>query len=433
MAAEKPHMNLIFIGHVDHGKSTTVGRLLYESGAITDRDLAKYKEMTQQYNRPTFEFAFVMDALKEERERGITIDIMHREFQTPKFYFTIIDAPGHRDFVKNMITGASQADAAVLVVSGVDGVMAQTREHAILASVLGIKQIILGINKMDAANYSKEKFEAVKKDATDLLKSFGFKEASVAKPGESTIVAVVPYSALAGDNVKVPSDKMSWYSGPTLMGSLDLFSVPQKPLDKPLRLPIQDAYSIAGFGTVPVGRVETGVMKPGDQIIVMPAGVKTEVKTIEMHHQPLQKAEPGDNVGFNVKNLTRDQVKRGDVVGPVSNPPTVAADFTAQVIVLHHQNVIARGYTPVFHIHTAQVACKFVDILEKKDPKTGQTLEKEPQTIKTGDIAIVKLVPTKPVVVEKYSEFPQLGRFAIRDMGETVGAGIVLDVTPKTS
>ncbi len=420
--ADKPHMNLIFIGHIDHGKSTTVGRLLYDTGVITDRDIQRYKELTQQLNRPTFEFAFVMDSLKEERERGITIDIAHRDFQTPKYYFTIIDAPGHRDFVKNMITGASQADAAVLVVSAVDGVMAQTREHAILANVLGIQQLIIGINKMDAAKYSQEQFETTKKAAYDLLKSLGFKVDQI---------PFVPYSAMEGANVSKKSDKMPWYNGPTLLEALDSFKVPAKPVDKPLRLPVQDVFSISGFGTVPVGRVETGIMKPGDQIIIEPSGIKTEVKSIEMHHQALQKAEPGDNVGFNIKGIEKKDIKRGDVVGPSSNPPKVANEFTAQIIVLHHQNVIARGYTPVFHIHTAQVACSFVDILEKKDPKSGQTLEKNPQTIKTGDIAIVKVKPTKPIILEKYSDFPQMGRFAIRDMGETIGAGIILDVDAR--
>jgi len=420
--ADKPHMNLIFIGHVDHGKSTTVGRLLYETHVITDRDINRFKELTQQLNRPTFEFAFVMDQLKEERERGITIDIAHRDFQTDKYYFTIIDAPGHKDFVKNMITGASQADAAILVVSAVDGIQAQTREHAILASVLGIKQIIVGINKMDSANFSEEKFEAVKKTVSELLKTLGFKIETV---------QFIPYSALEGSNISKKAEKMQWYTGTSLLGALDNLTVPEKPLDKPLRLPIQDVFSISGFGTVPVGRVETGVIKIGDPIIIMPSGIKTEVKSIEMHHKQMQKAEPGDNIGFNIKGIDKKSVKRGDVIGPISDPPTIIEDFTAQVIVLHHQNVIAKGYTPVFHIHTVQVACTFEEILEKKDPKTGLVLEKNPTTIKTGDIAIVKIKPTRPIVAEKFSEFPQLGRFAIRDMGETIGAGVILEITKK--
>ena len=419
--AEKPHMNLIFIGHVDHGKSTTVGRLLFETGVITQRDMDRFKEIAAQTNRPTFEFAFVMDSLKEEQERGITIDVAHRDLQTDKYYFTIIDAPGHKDFVKNMITGASQADAAVLVVSAVDGVQAQTREHAILANVLGIKQIIIGVNKMDAAKYEQQKFDTAKQSAVDLLKSLGVK---------TDAIPIIAYSAYKGDNVAKKSENMPWYSGPTLLDALNNLILPPKPTDKPLRLPIQDVYTVSGFGTVPVGRVETGVMKPGDMVVVMPGGKKAEVKSIEMHHKQLSKAEPGDNVGFNIKGLDKKDIKRGDVVGPSSNPPTIIEDFTAQIIVLHHQNVIARGYTPVFHIHTAQIACTIVDILEKKDPKTGQTQEKNPETIKTGDIAIVKVKPTKPLSAEKYGEFPQLGRFAVRDMGETVGAGVILDITP---
>ena len=420
--AEKPHLNLIFIGHIDHGKSTTVGRLLYETGAISEQDLRKMKEEAAKYNKPTFEFAFVMDQLKEERERGITIDIAHKEFQTPKYYFTIIDAPGHRDFVKNMITGASQADAAVLVLSCVDGVQSQTREHAYLAKVLGINQLIVGINKMDAANYDRVKYEDVKASIMNLLKTVGY---------DTSKILAVPYSALAGDNVAKKSDKMPWYNGPTLLEALDTFQVPPKPVDKPLRLPIQDVYSISGFGTVPVGRVETGVMKPGDQIIIMPSGIKTDVKSIEMHHQQLQKAEPGDNIGFNIKGVDKKDIKRGDVVGPVNNPPTVAQEFTAQIVVINHPTAIAPGYTPVFHIHTAQVAATITEIVEKKDPKTGQTLQKNPEFIKNGDVAIVKVRPTKPVVVEKYSDFPQLGRFAIRDMGQTVAAGVVLDVVKR--
>lgn len=420
--AEKPHMNLIFVGHVDHGKSTTVGRLLYESGAITERDIARYKELTQQFNRPTFEFAFVMDELKEERERGITIDIAHKEFQTPKFYFTIIDAPGHKDFVKNMITGASQADAAILICSVEEGIKPQTREHLILINVLGVKQLIVGINKMDVSNFNQQKFETLKGELTTLLKQLGFKTENV---------PFIPFSALEGTNSGKKTDKMPWYSGPTLMAALDELKVPVKPTDKPLRLPIQDVFSISGFGTVPVGRVETGILKVGDQVVVMPGGGKAEVKSIEMHHKQMQKAEPGDNIGFNIKGVEKKDMKRGDVVGPASNPPTVAAEFTAQMIVLHHQNVIARGYTPVFHFHTAQLACTIIDILERKDPKTGQTAEKNPTTLKTGDVAIVKIKPTKPLVIEKYSDFPQLGRFAVRDMGETVGAGVVLEIVPR--
>ncbi|MDE1850620.1 MAG: translation elongation factor EF-1 subunit alpha [Candidatus Micrarchaeota archaeon] len=420
--AEKPHMNIVFIGHVDHGKSTTVGRLLYETKSVSEQDLKKLKEEAAKYNKPTFEFAFVMDSLKEERERGITIDVSHKEFKGNNFYFTIIDAPGHKDFVKNMITGASQADAAVLVLSAKDGIQAQTREHAFLAKVLGISQLIVGINKMDAIDFDRVKYEDMKAQISTLLKTSGW---------DITKVIFIPYSALAGDNVIVKSPKMEWYSGPTLLAALDGLTLPPKPTDKPLRMPLQDVYSISGFGTVPVGRVETGIMKPGDAIVIMPGNVKTDVKSIEMHHTQMPQAGPGDNIGFNIKGVDKGLIKRGDVVGPSNNPPTVAEEFTAQIVVINHPTAIAPGYTPVFHIHTAQLAATIVEILEKKDPKTGLVLQKNPEFIKNGDVAIVKIKPSKAIVVEKYSDFPQLGRFAIRDMGQTVAAGIVLDVVKK--
>ncbi len=420
--AEKQHLNLIFIGHVDHGKSTTVGRLMYETGAVSEQELNKLKEEAKALGKSTFEFAFVMDQLKEERERGVTIDIAHKDFQTPKYYFTVIDAPGHRDFVKNMITGASQADAAVLVCSAQEGVQAQTREHAQLAKILGVSQLIVGVNKMDVVNYESEKYNAVKAQLTNFLQTIGY---------NTSKMLFVPYSAIQGDNVKAKSDKMSWYNGPTLLEALDTITPPEKPTDKPLRLPIQDVYTISGFGTVPVGRVESGTMKPGDMVVIMPGGVKTEIKSIEMHHQQLQKAEPGDNVGFNIKGVDKKDIHRGDVIGPASNPPTVVDEFVGQIVVLNHPTAIAPGYTPVFHIHTVQVAGTITEIIEKKDPKTGQTLQKNPEFIKTGDAAVIRVKPSRPVVVEKSSDFLRLGRFAIRDMGQTVAAGVVVEVTKK--
>ena len=417
--AEKEHLNLVFIGHIDHGKSTSVGRILYDTGALSEQDLRRLKDEAAKLGKATFEFAFAMDQLKEERERGVTIDVAHREFQTAKYYFTIIDAPGHRDFVKNMITGASQADAAVLVISCKEGIQQQTKEHAFLAKVLGIQQMIVGINKMDSVGYDRIKFEDLKNQATTLLKNIGYKTESL---------QFIPYSAYEGENVGKKPTKMDWYKGPTLVESFDKFTVPAKPLDKPLRLPVQDVFTITGHGTVPVGRIETGVMKPGDLIVFMPSGAKGEVKSIEMHHQPLEKAVPGDNVGFNVKGVDKKDLRRGEVAGPASNPPTVAQEFTANIVVLEHPTAILKGYTPVFHIHTSQMACTITEILEKKDPKTGQTVQKNPDFIKTGDVAIVKVKPLRPLVVEKFNEFPQLGRFAIRDMGQTVAAGVVLEV-----
>ena len=422
--AQKEHLNLIFIGHVDHGKSTSVGRILYETGALSEQALRKLKEEAEKVGKATFEFAFTMDTLKEERERGVTIDLSHKEFETQKYYFTIIDAPGHRDFVKNMITGASQADAAVLVCSAKEGVQPQTKEHAFLAKVLGINQLIVAVNKMDAVNYDRQKYEETKMSLSTLLKNIGYKVENI---------PFIPISGYTGANLKTNVPEMNWYSGPTLLAAFDNLSVPTKPVDKALRLPIQDVFTITGHGTVPVGRVETGIMKLNDKVIFMPSGATSEVKKIEMHHKELTQAVPGDNVGFNVKSIDKKDVKRGDVVGPASNPPKVASEFTAQIVVLEHPTAIAKGYTPVFHIHTAQIACTVTEILEKKDPKTGQTQQKNPDFIKTGDVAIIRVKPLRPVCIEKFQEFPPLGRFAIRDMGQTVAAGVVLEVTQKTA
>jgi elongation factor 1-alpha len=418
----KPNINLMTAGHVDAGKSTLIGRLLFDSGAIREEELRKLKEIASELKKETFEFAFVMDTVKEERERGLTIDIMHRPFETQKWFFTIIDCPGHRDFVKNMITGASQADAALMVISAKtgEGVQEQTKEHAWLLKVLGIKQIIAVINKMDTVNYDEKRFNEVKEEATKLFKMIGYKVEEI---------PFIPVSAYMGDNVVKKSDKMPWYKGGTLVETLDaVIKEPEKPIGKPLRLPIQDVYSITGVGTVPVGRVETGVLKVGDTVVFEPAGVKGEVKSIEIFHKQIPEAKPGDNVGFNVRGVAKEQIRRGDVAGHPDNPPTVAKEFIAQIIVLQHPSVITAGYTPVFHCHTASVACRIEEIIAKIDPRTGAVIQEHPDFIKTGDAAKIRVVPTKPMVIEKQSDFPELARFAIRDMGMTVAAGICLDV-----
>jgi elongation factor 1-alpha len=367
-----------------------------------------------------------MDNLKEERERGVTIDLAHKRFETPKYYFTIIDAPGHKDFIKNMITGAAQADAAVLVVAANDGVMAQTKEHVFLSRTLGVNQLIVAINKMDMKGYDQKVYEKIKSDVSALIKTVGY---------DPTKVQFVPLASLPGDNVFKKTEKMSWWTGGTLMQILDTLVIPEKPVDLPLRLPIQDVYNITGIGVVPVGRVETGVMKVGQKIIIVPAregkGITGEVKTIEMHHEQMQEAEPGDNIGFNVRGIEKKDIARGDVLGPVENPPTVATEFTARMVVLNHPTVLTVGYTPVFHIHTAQIACQITAIEKKLNPATGETLQEKPDFIKNGDAAIVKVKPMQPLVIEKTAEIPQMSRFAIRDSGTTVAAGMCIDLVKK--
>jgi elongation factor 1-alpha len=427
----KSHLNLVIMGHVDHGKSTTTGNLLYQAGAIDDRTIKAFEDEAAKLGKGTFKYAWVLDNLKEERERGVTIDLRFLKFETNNYYFTIIDAPGHRDFVKNMITGASQADAAVLFVSAKKGEFeagigpgGQTREHAFLAFTLGVRQIIVAVNKMDdiTVNWNKERYEEIKNEVTRMLKMVGFKVDKV---------HFVPTSGWTGDNLIKKSDKMPWYTGPTLMEALDLLEVPPKPTDKPLRVPVQDIYSITGIGTVPVGRVETGVLKEGTNVIFMPSNKTAEVKSIEMHHTKIQKAEPGDNIGMNVRGIAKTDIHRGDVAGPVDNPPTVAKEFIGQIIVIYHPTAIAAGYTPVLHYHTGQIACRFTELLKKIDPRTGQTVEEKPSFLKTGDAAWVKMEPLRPIAIETYTDFPELGRFAVRDMGTTVAAGVVKEITQK--
>ena len=428
---EKPHLNLVVIGHVDHGKSTTMGHLLYLTGAIDDRTIREFEEEAKRLGKETFKFAWVLDNLKEERERGLTIDLRFLKFETKKYFFTIIDAPGHRDFVKNMITGASQADAAILVVSAKRGEFeagigpgGQTREHAFLAYTLGVNQLAVAINKMDDAsvNWSQERYEEVKNEIARMLKMVGYKVEKI---------PFVPVSGWTGDNLVEKSDKMPWYDGPTLIEALDTFELPPKPIDKPLRIPIQDVYTITGVGTVPVGRVETGVLKEGDEVVFMPPNVKGEVKSIETHHTRIPKAEPGDNIGFNVRGVAKKDIRRGDVCGHVDNPPTVAKEFIGQIIVIYHPTAIAAGYTPVMHFHTGQMAVQFVELIKKFDPRTGQTVEEKPSFLKTGDGALVRFRPLRPIAIETYSEFPEIGRFAIRDMGTTIAAGVVREITEK--
>jgi len=428
MAEKKPHLNLIVAGHVDHGKSTTTGHILTLLGIVDKKKLAELEEEAKKRGKEFAKYAWILDTYKEERERDMTIDLTFLKFETKKYFFTIIDAPGHRDFVKNMVTGASQADAALLVVSAKKGefeagigATGQTREHAFLLRTMGVNQIIVAINKMDdpSVNWSKERFEEVKKGVLDLLRQVGY-------PVDK--IRVIPISAWYGDNLVERSSNTPWYNGPTLAEAFDELIVPPRPVDKPLRIPVEAVYSITGVGTVPVGKVETGRLRVGDVVVVMPSGKKGEVRSIETHHTPIQEAIPGDNIGFNVKGLEKTDVKRGDVFGTPDNPPTVASAVIARIFVIYHPTSIAVGYTPVMHIHTATGPVKFEEIQKKLDPRTGSTIEENPKFIKQGDAAIVKLRPIKPMIIEKYSDFPGLGRFAIRDMGRTIAAGVVLDV-----
>jgi elongation factor 1-alpha len=425
---EKPHINLIIIGHVDHGKSTSIGHLFYKAGAIPEKTIKDFEAEAKALGKESFKYAWVLDKLKEERERGLTIDLAFYKLETPKKFFTVIDSPGHRDFVKNMVTGASQADGAILLISAKRGEYeagtnpgGQTREHAFLAKTLGVDQMVVAVNKMDDAsvNYSEQRYEEVKDGISRLLKMVGY---------DPSKIEFVPTSGWVGDNLVEKSENIPWYKGPTLLEALDTFQMPSKPTDKPLRIPVQEVYTIRGVGTVPVGKVETGILKLDDHIVFMPSGEAGDVKSIETHYTKMPQASPGDNIGFNVKGVEREKIKRGDVAAHANNLCTVATAFTGRIFIIHHPTAIAQGYTPVLHLHTAQIAVRFDQLLQKLDPRTGQVVEENPGYLRTGDAAIVRFVPLQPVAMEVYKDFPQLGRFALRDMGTTIGAGIVMEI-----
>uniref|UniRef100_A0A8C6S322 Elongation factor 1-alpha n=1 Tax=Neogobius melanostomus TaxID=47308 RepID=A0A8C6S322_9GOBI len=410
MGKEKIHINIVVIGHVDSGKSTTTGHLIYKCGGIDKRTIEKFEKEAAEMGKGSFKYAWVLDKLKAERERGITIDIALWKFETSRYYVTIIDAPGHRDFIKNMITGTSQADCAVLIVAAGTGEFeagisknGQTREHALLAYTLG------------------KRFEEISKEVSAYVKKIGYNPATV---------AFVPISGWHGDNMLEASDKMPWFKG---------WKVERKEggatgvtLLEALRLPLQDVYKIGGIGTVPVGRVETGILKPGMVVTFAPPNLTTEVKSVEMHHESLTEALPGDNVGFNIKNVSVKEIRRGNVAGDSKNdPPMAAENFTAQVIILNHPGQISQGYAPVLDCHTAHIACKFSELKEKIDRRSGKKLEDNPKALKSGDAAIITMVPGKPMCVESFSQYPPLGRFAVRDMRQTVAVGVIKAVEKK--
>ena len=426
MAKEKPNMNVVFVGHVDAGKSTIVGRLLFDTGLVSEQEMTKLKQEAEKHGKIGFEFAYVMDKIKEERERGVTIDLAYRKILTQKFQITIIDAPGHRDFVKNMITGASQADAAFLVIAAPAGVQPQTTEHLWLLRTMGVKNVAVAINKMDAVEYSEDKFNKVKEEVGKLLQGVGI------KPETTPFIAC---SGLKGDNIAKKSDKMSWYKGPTIIEQFDSFPEPSLPTDLPMRMPVQDVYEITGIGTVPVGKIETGIMKVGQKVIVLPGrtgtGVSGEVKTIEMHHETLPEAQAGDNVGINVRGVGKKDIARGDVICEAARPSSVVEEFIATITVINHPTVLAKGYTPVFHVHTAQVPCQFVELIEQIEPRTGEVIKKNPDFLKNGDSAKVRIKPQGNLCLETQKENPYMSRFAVRDAGATVAAGICNEIVKK--
>jgi elongation factor 1-alpha len=400
---------------------------------IDQKQIDKYEKEAAELGRASSKYAWVLDNLKTERSRGLTIDISQWKIQSSVYNFSIIDCPGHRDFIKNMITGTSMADVALLLVDATeqgfhvgfskDG---QTREHALLAYTLGVKQMIVACNKMDhpSVGYEESRFQHIKQEVCAYLKKVGYKPMAI---------PFVPISGWQGDNLTgEPSDKMPWYHGPTLLEALNNVTPPKRPVDKPLRIPLQDVYKIGGIGTVPVGRVETGVVRPGMQAMFAPVGLTAEVLSVEMHHEQLTEAFPGDNVGFNISKLAVRDLRRGYVASDANdNPASGVKSFEAQIIVMNHPGKITNGYCPVVDCHTAHVACRFANIKEKNDRRSGKVVEANPEFIEMGDAALVEMEPSRPLCVETFAEFPPLGRFAIRDMRQTVAVGVIKSITKQ--
>jgi len=409
-----PNINLVVIGHKDHGKSTLIGRLLYDSKTILEQKMQEIKIELEKSGKKEFEFAFLLDSLEEERKGGLTIDIVQTPFRSKKHSYTIIDCPGHREFIKKMLTGASQADASVLVVSAREGIEDQTKQHAFLAKTLGISQLVIAINKMDQVGYQENIFIKTCQTLSAILKPLGFEK-----------VPKVPISALNGDNVFAKSQNMKWYIGSTLIETLDNTVKPiEPPFSKPLRGCVQDVYKLEDNEIV-VCKIETGILQPGKTILFSPSGKKGTVKTLEMYGNQLEKAMPGDPIGL-VINKVQD-IQRGEVISYPDDPATVARSFVAEII-LFSDAEIKNGDIHMIRCGTAERKCKVEKILAEIDPVNLTVSATSPKTLKEGSVGEAKFSPLEPLCIEKHSDFPPLGRFVVEGKKGPIGAGLVLNI-----
>ncbi len=429
MDLEKPMINVTIVGHVDHGKSTLLGRLFYEIGEIPKETLLRLEQQADSLGKKSFEFAFIFDKSLESRQRGVTIDLGFRGYETAEKKFNIIDAPGHKDFIKNMLTGTSEADAGVLVVdiseTSRDGIKPQTKEHATLLYTLGVSQLIVVLNKMDKVDYSQKVYENVKNILSAFLKNIGFRQE----------ILFIPTAAYLGENVTKKSEKIPWYNGLTFYDALNSLKEPKRLTDKPFKMPILRVFKTSS-GPVIAGRVESGVVTVGDNVVIVPypgkGHIKGEVKSIEWQHKTLKETSPGYDVGIMLtrtdKGFVTRQVKKGYVMGSVQNPPVEVNKFEAKILILNHPQSIKPGYSPTLFCHQAQIPCKITIFEDKFDPSTGVIQEKNPLFLKNGDGATVIVEPLRPLVIEEVSKIPRMARFALRDMGKTIGAGMCIKI-----
>lgn len=455
MSDKKQHISLVVCGHVDAGKSTTTGHLIFKLGGISSREMEKLQIEADQQGKSSFAFAYYMDKDKAERERGVTINCTTKEFFTDSWHYTIVDAPGHRDYVKNMITGAGCADVALLLVPAESGgfetaiakgdhstgeIQGQTRQHARLLGLLGIEKLIVGVNKMDSCGWSEQRFNEIKEEMTKMITSAGFKPKQV---------AFIPYSGFAGENLVEKTDKMPWYqgwtvnvsktetvSGFTLYDALEKVARPPKrDPDAPVRIPINGIYKIKGVGDVITGRIEQGTVKCGDILRVAPRGQKgLKIFSIEMHHKTWEKANPGDNVGLNIKGLDMktNPVKVGDVMSLESEELLKpVGSFVAQVAVQEHPGQLKPGFSPCVHVRTGKSACKMTKIIWKMGKKTGNEKQENPPFLERGEQAEIEFEPQQLLYLDTFEKCSGLGRIAVMDSNQLVMLGKVISVNYK--
>jgi elongation factor 1-alpha len=403
----------VVVGHKDHGKSTLIGRLLYDSKAIHEQKLQEVRTELEKSGRKDFEFAFLLDSLEEERQGGLTIDIMQMPFKSKKYFYTIIDCPGHREFIKKMFTGASQADASVLVVSAKEGIEDQTKQHAFLIKTLGIRQLVVAVNKMDEANYGEAKFQQMRERLSPILNSLGYANSPV-----------VPLSALRGENVFSKSQKMPWYEGSSLIETLDDNVSPSvAPVNKPLRASVQDIYEIEGTKMI-MSKILTGSLEKGKTVNFDPSGEEGLVEKIEMYGKAIETATPGNSVGLILNGL--HEAKRGQVISYPQRRAKVVKSFVGELI-LFSDIELRKNSVLTIRCGTAENKCRVQEILERIDPVNLTVDAKFPEVLKSGDVGKILFLPLEPMCMEKFSEFPELGRFVVEGARGTAAAGIVLE------
>lgn len=418
----KQKLNLVFIGHVDHGKSTLMGRLLLDTGVVDRRILDRYREEASQMGKATFEFAWVTDTEPEERRRGVTINVRHVEFETPNRHVYLIDAPGHQDFVRNMISGTSEADAAVLVVAADEGIRPQTREHAVLARSFGMEQLVVAVNKMDKVGFSKERYEELRAELESFLQKLGF---------HSKTLQFVPVSGYGGHNVANRTADMKWYSGPSLVDTIDRLESGGKPIDKPFRMPVDAIYKLGGIGRVFAGVVLSGRIAVGNSVISQPSGSRAEVRSIERFHKSVNEALAGDDIGITLRGEAAGAIQAHEVLSSADAPIHSTREFEARIVILQHPTEIHAGYSPQLHIGTQSVRGTITQLRTKVDPRTGAIVGERPSALRAGDVADVVIIVSRPVALEEAEFLPKLSRFAIRDSGVTIGAGRCLKILAK--